>query len=153
MEYGELAGDVVEALRTICLGLPEAHEEVAWAGLRWCVRKRTFAHVLAIVAEHPRAIALAARDGATPEEVTTILTFRSSGAELGALRASGHPFFTPGWGSDTVGMVVDDAVDWDEVGELLTESYCLFAPKKLVALVDRPPPSEDDGFEPDDLPG
>jgi hypothetical protein len=34
--------------------------------------------------------------------------------------------------------VLDDDVDWDEVAELLTESYCLLAPKKLVALVDRP---------------
>jgi hypothetical protein len=35
-------------------------------------------------------------------------------------------------------MVLDDGVDWDEVAELLTDSYCLLAPKKLVALVDRP---------------
>jgi hypothetical protein len=32
-----------------------------------------------------------------------------------------------------------DETDWAEVGELLTESYCLLAPKKLVARVDRPP--------------
>lgn len=35
-------------------------------------------------------------------------------------------------------MVLTDDVDWDEVGELLTDSYCVPAPKKLVALVDRP---------------
>jgi hypothetical protein len=35
-------------------------------------------------------------------------------------------------------MVIDAGVDWDEVAELLTESYCLLAPRKLVALVDRP---------------
>ena len=35
-------------------------------------------------------------------------------------------------------MVIDAGVDWDEVAELLTESYCLLAPKKLVALVGRP---------------
>jgi hypothetical protein len=67
-----------------------------------------------------------------------VLTFRSSGAELDALRAGGHPFFAPGWGSNTVGMVIDAGVDWDEVRELLTESYCTMAPKKLVALIDRP---------------
>jgi hypothetical protein len=41
-------------------------------------------------------------------------------------------------GRDNVmGMVLDDNVDWEEVGELLTESYCILAPKKLAALVHR----------------
>ena len=35
-------------------------------------------------------------------------------------------------------MVLGDGVDWDEVAELLTESYCVHAPKKLVELVERP---------------
>jgi hypothetical protein len=34
--------------------------------------------------------------------------------------------------------VLDASVDWSEVTELLTESYCLLAPKALVGLVDRP---------------
>jgi hypothetical protein len=54
------------------------------------------------------------------------------------LVASGHPFFSLGWGRGVVGMVLDDDSDWQEVRELVTESYCMFAPKKLVALVDRP---------------
>jgi len=29
-------------------------------------------------------------------------------------------------------------LDWGEVAELVTESYCVLAPKKLVALVERP---------------
>jgi hypothetical protein len=37
-----------------------------------------------------------------------------------------------------VGIVFDVGVDWDEIAELLTESYCVLAPKKLVELVDRP---------------
>jgi hypothetical protein len=36
-------------------------------------------------------------------------------------------------------MVLDEGVDWAEVTELLTESSCVLAPKRLVALVDRPP--------------
>jgi hypothetical protein len=35
-------------------------------------------------------------------------------------------------------MVLDDDTDWSEVGELVTESFRVIAPKKLVALVDRP---------------
>jgi hypothetical protein len=64
--------------------------------------------------------------------------FRSSGDELDALRATGHPFFTSGWRDDVMGMVIDDGIDWTEVRELVTESYCLLAPKKLAALVERP---------------
>ncbi len=48
----------------------------------------------------------------------------------------GNPF-APGWGPGLVSMVLrdDGTTDWDEVKELLTESYCLLAPKKLVALL------------------
>ena len=35
-------------------------------------------------------------------------------------------------------LVVDDATDWDEVCELVTESFCLMAPKRLAARVARP---------------
>lgn len=50
-----------------------------------------------------------------------------------------HPSFLLGWGRNAVGMVLDDDTDWDEVTEIVTESYCVLAPEKLVALVDRPP--------------
>jgi hypothetical protein len=124
-EYADVPADMLGELRTICLGLPDAYEQQAWAGTRWCVRKRSFAHVLTLDSH---------------VGPSTVLSFRSSGAELAALRASGHPFFRPGWGDDTVGMVLDGATDWGEVAELLTESFCIMAPKKLVALVERPPP-------------
>ncbi len=107
-----------------CLALPEAWDEPAWTGHRFLVRRRNFAHVFALDGE----------DG-----VTTIMAFRSPDEERGALLASGHPFFLLGWGRNAVGLVIDEATDWDEVTELVTESYCVLAPKKLVALVDRPP--------------
>lgn len=65
------------------------------------------------------------------------MTFRSSGPELDALSNAGHPFFVPVWWPDIVGMVLEPGVDWDEVAELLTESYCVLAQKKLVEMVDR----------------
>ncbi len=58
--------------------------------------------------------------------------------ERDALVATGHPFFLLGWGRNAVGMVLDDDTDWDEVTEIVTESYCVLAPMKLVALVERP---------------
>jgi len=125
---------IVAAVRAPCLRLPEAYEEAAWVGTRWRIRKKTFAHVVKIDEGWPPAYARAA--GADGPLV--VLTFRSSGPELDALCDVGHPFFKPVWWTDIVGMVIDDDVDWDEVAELLTESYCALAPSKLVALVDRP---------------
>ena len=112
-------------LRPICAELPEAYEEPAWVGTRWRVRKRTFAHVLSI------------QDGADVPPVVA-LTFRSGGPELDVLRHAGHPFFYAGWGRDVIGLVIDADTDWTEVAELLTESFCVMAPKKLAAMVDRP---------------
>lgn len=124
---------VLDALRAACLGFPEAYEEAAWVGTRWCVRKKTFAHVLVVDGGWPPVYARAAgTDGPA-----TVLTFESSEPELDALRACGPPFFAPPWRRTIVGMVVGDAVDWDEVAELVTESYCVLAPKRLVAVVER----------------
>jgi hypothetical protein len=35
-----------------------------------------------------------------------------------------------------VGVMLDHETEWAEVAELVTDSYCLLAPKKLVTLVD-----------------
>jgi predicted DNA-binding protein (MmcQ/YjbR family) len=127
--------EIVAELRSRCLALPEACEEQAWVGTRWRIRKRTFAHVLTIDSGWPPAYAkAAAADGPL-----TVMTFRSSAQELDAFRNAGHRFFIPGWWNDIVGMVLDADVDWDEVADLLTESYCVMAPKKLAALVDPSP--------------
>ena len=124
--------EIEQELRSICLTLPDAYEEQAWKGTRWMVRKKTFAHVLG-VADDSRA-----DPGSAAGDV--VLAFRAAADELDVLRNAGHPFFFLGWGRDAMGMVLDDDTDWDEVRELLTESYCVLAPKKLVALIDRPPP-------------
>ena len=64
---------------------------------------------------------------------------QSSGEELEVFSRIGHPYFRPVWRPGIVGMVLDGDTDWTEVAELVTESYCLLAPDKLVALVNRPP--------------
>ena len=139
-EPGEVPSRIVGALRSICSALPETYEEPAWIGTRWRVRTKTFAHVLRIEPDHPAAYARAAG----VEGPAVVVTFRSSGAELEALRNAGHPYFYAGWGRDAVGLVLDDDPDWTEIAELVTESYCVVAPKKLIALVDRPRVDEDD---------
>ena len=134
MDYADVPRPIVAKLRSICRRLPEAYEEQAWVGTRWRIRKRTFAHVLTVESGRPGGYARAAGTSGP----VTVMTFRSSGPELDALRHTGQPFFGTRWRADEVGMVIDDDVDWSEVAELLTESYCLLAPKKLAALVDRP---------------
>lgn len=130
----EVPGDVLRRLRARCLALPDAYEEPAWVGTRWCVRKRTFAHVFEVHEQAPPSLARVARAIGRG----TMLVFRSQGPELDALRNAGPPFFLAGWGRDVVALRLDRATDWDEVTELLTESYCAMAPKKLQALVARP---------------
>jgi hypothetical protein len=119
----DVPDDVTIRVREVCLGLPDAYEERAWVGTRWMVRKRTFAHLLGVEV-----------DGTDP---VVVLSFRSAGEELEVLRRTGHPFFVLGWGRDAMGMVLDEP-DWNEVAELVTESFCMLAPKKLTMLVDRP---------------
>jgi hypothetical protein len=122
-EYADVPVEVVTQLRSVCLGLPETVEKQVWAGTQWRIRNRMFAHVLTIdFADGP----------------VTVMTFRSSGPELDALRGAGHPFFRPAWGANLVGMVLDTGVNWDEVTELLIESYCVLAPRRLVEQVERP---------------
>jgi hypothetical protein len=119
--------DIAGRVRELCLAHPEVHEEQAWVGLRWCVGTKTFAHVLDIVDGHPPAYATAAdTDGPT-----SVLMFRSGGDELEALRHTGAPFFATSWRSDEIGLMLGHETDWDEVAELLTESYLLRAPQRL----------------------
>jgi YjbR protein len=126
--------DIVARIRYVCVGLPEAYEEQAWVGTRWRIRTRTFAHVLTVDSGWPPAYARAA--GANGP--MNVLMFRSSGPELDVLRNAGHPFFGPPWRADEVGMVLGSDIDWNEIAELLTESYCVLAPRRLVQAVDRP---------------
>lgn len=133
-ETADVPLEMLARLRSVCLGLPDAYEGQAWVGTRWRVRRRTFAHVLAVTSGWPPAYARAAEANGP----IIVMTFRSSGPELDALGNAGHPFFRPEWGPDGVGMVLGADVDWNEVAELVVESYCVLAPRKLVEMVDRP---------------
>ena len=56
-----------------------------------------------------------------------------------AFQHLGRPYFKAGWGVNVVGVFLDDGTDWSELGELLTDSYCIQAPARLAGLVQRPP--------------
>jgi predicted DNA-binding protein (MmcQ/YjbR family) len=124
---------VVRRVAEAALALPEAHEEEAWTGVRWRIRSKTFAHVMVGQEGYESSF----RDITGIREPTTVLTFHSSGDELLALSNAPLPFYKPPWSGTIVGLVLDDDTDWDEVAELLTESYRCCAPQKLVRVLDQ----------------
>lgn len=132
-DYAEVPEDVLARVRAVCLALPEAVEERAWRGTRWRVGQRAFAHLLEVEDGRPASYAEASGRAAG-----SVLTFRAAGPELVALSVAPHPFFKPRWAANVVGLVLDDDTDWDEVGELLVESFCASAPKRLAGRVARP---------------
>jgi hypothetical protein len=124
---------VVRRLAAIALALPDAHEEEAWTGVRWRIRSKTFAHVMVGQEGYESSF----RDITGITDPTTVLTFHSSGDELLALTNAPLPFYKPPWSGTIVGLVIDDDTGWDEVAELLTESYRFCAPQKLARLLDQ----------------
>jgi hypothetical protein len=124
---------VVTRLGATALALPEAHEEDAWTGVRWRIRGKTFAHVMVAQPGFESSF----RDITGIADPTTLLTFHATGEELLALLHVGMPFYKPPWSPTIVGIVIDDDTDWADVADLVTESYRVCAPQKLVMLLDR----------------
>lgn len=110
----------VRRISEILTRLPRCAEESAWVGVRWRVGQATVAHVFG------------------GEDQRFRITFRAEPDEVMAFQHLGEPYFRAGWGANVVGLLLDDATDWEELGELLTDSYCLVAPESLAAQVDRP---------------
>ena len=105
-----------------CLALPETELTSDRYAHAFRIRRKPFAYLFAAIDPDGREIAM--------------LVCQADPDERAALVATGHPFFAPQSGRDRVGVVLDDATDWSEIEELVTESYRRLAPKKLVALID-----------------
>lgn len=125
--------EILAKLRLTCLDLPEAYEENAWAGIRWMVNKKNFAHVVMINDGWPPAYAKAANtDGPA-----CVLTFRVPRAAADSPRFEKAPFFRPVWFQNIVGLFIGPDSDWDDIHSKLTQSYCVLAPKKFVERIER----------------
>jgi hypothetical protein len=112
--------EMVRRLGAILGDLPECREETAWVGTCWRVGQSTVAHVFG------------------GEDQLFRITFRAEADEVMAFEHLGAPYFRAGWGRNVVGLLLDDDTDWDELAELLTDSYCLQAPATLASRVPRP---------------
>lgn len=111
---------MIERLRAVLGAFPECEEEAAWTGVRWRVGRATVAHVFG------------------GEDQLFRVTFRAEPDEVMAFQHLGDPYFVLGWSGDGAGMLLDERTDWTEVGELLTDSFCIQAPQRLAAQVERP---------------
>jgi hypothetical protein len=112
---------MVQRIGTVLGSLPQCREEEAWVGIRWRVGQATVAHVYG------------------GEDQRLRVTFRAEQDEVMAFRNLGDPYFRAGWGRNVVGLLLDDRTDWEELRELLTDSYCIQAPRRLAERVHRPP--------------
>jgi predicted DNA-binding protein (MmcQ/YjbR family) len=109
----------MDRIRRVCLALPEAYEEETWRAATFRVRKKIFV----MAADH--------------EDRETV-TMKATPEEQQALLALGEPYFFPAYVGVKGWIGVDLAskrVSWTEVAELVRDSYCLVAPKKLAAQV------------------
>jgi hypothetical protein len=111
-------------LRKLCLALPEAHEVEAWGEPTFRVRNKLFA-MYAAPNNHHGAGRPAVWCKAAP------------GNQSLMVRAAPDRFFVPpyvgpsGW----VGVWLDRSPDWNEVDDLLRDSYRLIAPRKLLVTL------------------
>ena len=120
----------IERVRAVCLALPNAVEERRVASgvgklsgtrvVTFKVSRRVFARLF--VLDRP--------DG---QEVV-VLWLRANAAERQSLVESGHPYLAAG--PREVSVTLDAETDWDEIPELVTESYLVIAPQKLAASVE-----------------
>ncbi len=111
---------MVRRIGRVLNALPECRQEEAWVGTHWQVGTATVAHVFG------------------GEDQQFRIVFRGEPDEVMAMQHLGPPYFRAGWGRNVVGMLLDDATDWEELAELLTDSYCVQAPRDLASRVPRP---------------
>ncbi|MGO9972459.1 MAG: MmcQ/YjbR family DNA-binding protein [Solirubrobacteraceae bacterium] len=126
----EVPPDIVERVHTLCLALPEvtvrideSHTSARSTAQSFDVRRRSFC-------------LLVAREGGTGELIP-LLVLRVDPEVREALLSVGRPFFATRAGRDRIGVLLTDDTDWEEIRELVTESYRILAPKKLTALLDQ----------------
>jgi predicted DNA-binding protein (MmcQ/YjbR family) len=109
-------------VRRICRRLPEATEKPFGGHTAPAFRVRD--KLFAMVSEDRRSLTVKA----------------APGVQQMLVASDPDRFFVPryvgpkGW----VGVWVGPGTDWEELGELVEDSYRLIAPKRLVALLDQP---------------
>jgi Ser/Thr protein kinase RdoA (MazF antagonist) len=125
----EIPDEILERVRALCLALPEVTVRVDEAltstrstAYSFDIRRRSFCLLMARLGSAGRPVPL--------------LVLRAAAAEREALLAIGHPFYPSRAGHDRLVVVLTGRTDWEEIRELVTESYRILAPRKLSAPLD-----------------
>lgn len=109
-------------LRKLCLALPEAHEVEAWGAPTFRVKNKLFAMYAEAGNHHG-------------EWRESVWIKAAPGNQAIMVQVAPRKFFVPpyvgpsGW----VGVYLDKRVNWKEVDDLLRDSFCLVAPKRVLA--------------------
>ncbi len=115
--------DPFARLQAHCLSLPEAAEQETWDAPTFRVRNKIFA----MTRDNDGRVSVWCKARPGIQEMLI-------GADAG--RFFKPPYVGPkGW----IGIHLDDDTDWDEVDDLVEESYRMTAPKRLSALLDSKP--------------
>jgi hypothetical protein len=126
----EVPESIVERVRAFCLALPEVTVRVDHSLTKsrstaqsFDIRRRSFCLLVAIESSTGKS--------------RPLLVMRADPDDREALLSIGHPFFVPRRaGPGRIGVWLTDDTDWEEIRELVTDSYRVLAPKKLTALLE-----------------
>jgi predicted DNA-binding protein (MmcQ/YjbR family) len=114
-----VADELLARLRAVCLALPEASEKETWGDSTFRVRDKIFAM------------------GRGGTEINAVCCKARPGVQEMLVAADAERFFVPayvghnGW----IGVHLDAGTDWEELEDLITESYRMTAPKRLSVLL------------------
>jgi hypothetical protein len=125
----EIPEDIFERVSRLCLVLPEVTVRVDES----LVKERSTAYSFDI--RRRSFCLLMAREDPTGKPAP-LLVLRADADERDALLSIGHPFFASRAGRDRIRVMLTPDTDWEEIRELVTESYRILAPKKLAAPLD-----------------
>jgi hypothetical protein len=121
----EAADERLERLAEICLALPEASQNPAAGHASFQVRGKNFAWYL---------------DDHHGDGRVALVCKAPRGVQHELIASEPSKFFVPAYlgprGWIGLRLDLDSGVDWDEVAELVRDSYLLIAPRRLAALVD-----------------
>lgn len=120
----------MERIRALCLALPEVTVRIDHSLSRtrstahsYDIRRRSFCLLVAV--ESPTG------------KVVPLVVLRADPDDREALLSIGHPFFVPRRARrDRIGVFLTGNTNWEEIRELVTESYRVLAPQKLRALLE-----------------
>lgn len=113
---------VLNRVRTICLGLPETTLRSDRTAHAFEIRRRTFTWLFSVQDQSLVSV--------------SCVVVNADPSERAALLATGHPYFGAASNDRRLGVVLDEHPDWEQIAELIVDSYRLLAPKKLAASLE-----------------